>query len=188
VRHWPVYLAILLISLAAGVASYQWQRRHAETDEGRAAPAPQFLDTLMLGQRRPDFSLPDTRGVPRSVAEWDDKLLVVNFWATWCPPCLKEIPAFIELQERYAKDGLQFVGIAIDELAAVQEFIAKHHVNYPILVSEDAAIQVAKNFGNLIGALPYTAIVANGGRIVFTKRGELSRAEAEAAIRPHLKP
>ncbi|MCP4044224.1 MAG: TlpA family protein disulfide reductase, partial [Gammaproteobacteria bacterium] len=67
------------------------------------------------GKPRPEFSLNDLTGTPRRVREWDGRLLFVNFWATWCPPCLREIPTFIELQDRYGSRGLQFLGVAVQD-------------------------------------------------------------------------
>ncbi len=139
-----------------------------------------------IGQRRPDFTLSDLRGNPRSVSEWDGKVLVINFWATWCPPCRREMPAFVELQEAYGARGLQFLGIAIDEREKVQNFADTYGVNYPILIGELDAIKVSKRYGNRFGALPYTVIVNREGKIVLVQRGELPRDLAEETIRPLL--
>jgi thiol-disulfide isomerase/thioredoxin len=135
------------------------------------------------GRLRPKFTLPDLNGIRHQVTKWDGKVLVINFWATWCPPCRKEIPEFIKLQAKYGEQGLQFVGIAIDEPDSVREFIKAMEVNYPILVGDSDAITVSKNYGNDIGALPYTAFIDRNGRIASIKQGELSREEADATIR-----
>jgi thiol-disulfide isomerase/thioredoxin len=137
----------------------------------------------VVGTPRPDFRLPDLEDRVRSVSEWNGKVLVVNFWATWCPPCRKEMPAFIELQEKYADKGLQFVGIAIDEKDKVIDFSDTYGVNYPMLVGDLEAIKLGKAYGNRFGALPYTVIIDRGGNIRFTQRGELPRETAEAEIK-----
>lgn len=152
-------------------------------DTSAAAPASQLSGSGVLGQPRPDFRLPDIEGQVRSISEWDGKVLVVNFWATWCPPCRKEMPAFIELQEQYADKGLQFVGIAIDEKDKVIDFSDTYGVNYPMLVGDLDAIKLGKAYGNRFGALPYTVIIDRGGNIRFTQRGELPRDIAEAEIK-----
>ncbi|MGH8611392.1 MAG: TlpA family protein disulfide reductase [Gammaproteobacteria bacterium] len=134
------------------------------------------------GTQRPEFTLNDLQNRPRRVGEWDGKVLVVNFWATWCSPCRKEIPQFIALQQEFGTRGLQFLGIAIDDPAAVREFVQSLQVNYPVLVGEQDAIDVAEAYGNLIGALPYTVVVDRKGAIVLTHQGEVSGHQLEQVI------
>ena len=83
----------------------------------------------------PLFSLPDASEKMHTISEWQGKTLVINFWATWCQPCLKEIPEFIQLQTKYEKKNVQFIGIAIDELPAVIRYKNTIPINYPILIS-----------------------------------------------------
>jgi len=135
---------------------------------------------------RPEFSLPDENGKIRNIKEWDGKVLVINFWATWCPPCRKEMPAFIELQEEYGKQGLQFIGVAIDDPEKVVDFMDTYGVNYPMLIGDIKAIEVSKSYGNRFGALPYTVIVSRQGEMTFVQRGELTKEAAEAQIKPLL--
>lgn len=137
----------------------------------------------MINKYRPDFTLPDLEGTLHDVSEWDGKVLAVNFWATWCTPCRREIPAFMALQEQYGGQGLQIVGIAIDEKSDVSDYVDTLGINYPVLIGEQQAIDAAKDYGDRFGALPYTAIVDRRGTIVFVKRGELSRERAEEAIK-----
>jgi len=132
--------------------------------------------------RRPDFSLPDLEGNIRANSEWDGKVVIVNFWATWCPPCLKEIPMFIELQEKYGERGLQFVGIAMDNRHAVRNAVDKMGINYPVLVGDEKAISLAISFGDHVSALPFTAIVDTEGYIVLQQVGEMRLRETEKAI------
>jgi thiol-disulfide isomerase/thioredoxin len=184
-----IAIALALAALA-GYGSYRWQRQHTNEGGDGADASAAFEDVsqnVMQGLHRPDFSLPDLNGTLHPASEWDGKVLVVNFWATWCPPCRKELPMFVELQQRYQSAGLQFVGIAIDSKEAVAEFVTKTPLNYPCLVSEDDGVEVARNFGNSIGALPFTAIVDRKGRILRTKPGEFSRAELERLLGSLLK-
>lgn len=141
------------------------------------------VSTSVIGSQRPEFALPDTEGTPRNIKEWDGKVLVINFWATWCPPCRQEMPAFIELQDKFGAQGLQFVGVAIDEADKVIDFMDTYGVNYPMLLGDLAAIEVGKQYGNRFGALPYTAIVDRQGKVVFTRRGELQKHDAEIEIK-----
>lgn len=136
----------------------------------------------MVDQAAPAFSLPDLDAMMHTSSEWQGKVVVLNFWATWCPPCVKETPMFVALQNQYAATGLQFVGVAIDDRQKVQDFMATHGVNYPMLIGEDPAIEVAKAYGNRFGALPYTVIIDRQGSIRHVQRGELTREVAEPIL------
>ncbi len=133
--------------------------------------------------KRPDFTLPDVEGIKRTVSTWDGKVLVLNFWASWCEPCLREIPAFVDLQNTYGEQGLQFVGIAIEDLLPVQEFLAVIPINYPILVHPSKTIPVAEAYGNEFGILPYTVIINRNSEIAHTQLGAISHEDAEEIIR-----
>lgn len=132
------------------------------------------------------YPLPDLSGTPHTLATWTGKLLVVNFWATWCPPCLKEIPDFVLLQRDLSPKGLQFVGIALDDVDAVQDFAARLNVNYPLLVGEEPVMALMREFGNTHGGLPFTVVLGPTGKILHTRQGEWPRAEAEAVLGPLL--
>jgi thiol-disulfide isomerase/thioredoxin len=131
-----------------------------------------------------DFSLPDVSGVQRNVSEWQGKVLVINFWATWCPPCRKEIPEFVALQEQYGDKGLQFVGIAIEEREPVSEYLNTIKINYPILIGGDKGIALAQQLGNIINAVPFTIVVNRQGQIIHRQPGEFSREKILETIRP----
>ena len=126
---------------------------------------------------RPDFSLPDLQGDVRDIKEWDGKFIVLNFWATWCPPCRKEIPEFIALQSEYADRGLQFVGVAIDDQESVSQFSMEMDINYPNLIAEIQGIDLAQQYGNKHGALPFSVIIGPKGQILARQIGILSRAK-----------
>ncbi len=134
----------------------------------------------------PPFSLPDTQGVIHRFEQWKGKVIVVNFWATWCPPCLREMPLFVELQKEYGDKGLQFVGIAIDTKEKVEAFQTRMDINYPLLIASTGGTALATGYGNTLGALPYTAVIDREGRIVFTQAGEITRKKAEENIIPLL--
>jgi thiol-disulfide isomerase/thioredoxin len=138
-------------------------------------------DRGMLG-RRPEFWLSDPEGRRRAVSEWDGKLLVINFWATWCPPCLHEIPMFIALQERYQSRGVQILGIAIDDAGKVRSFADEVGLNYPTLHGQLDAIEVMTAFGNKSGGLPFTVFVDPSGAIVARHAGVLDEAAASKLL------
>ena len=133
-----------------------------------------------------NFTLPDLDDKPQSVAQWQGKILIINFWATWCPPCLKEIPEFIKLQDEYKDKGLQFVGIAIEDKQPVQEYLQRIKVNYPVLIGGEAAAMLAQQLGNVINTVPFTVIVNQQGQIVHHQLGELSREKVVEVIEPLL--
>lgn len=135
---------------------------------------------------RPLFKLKDIEGKVRDIKEWDGQVLMINFWATWCPPCRKEIPAFIEVQEKYKDKGFKIIGIALDEKQAVIDFTDPMGVNYPILLAEQEGIALTKAYGNRLGVLPFTVIVDRKGNIVHRQRTELTFEQVEAMIKPLL--
>lgn len=170
-------LLIVTCAAIAGVAGYWFHdRQPASLLKADASPT-----------RRPDFSLLDLHGQKRSNSEWDGKVVVVNFWATWCPPCVAEIPLFVELQNQYAARGVQFIGIALDDMEPVKGFVDKLKVNYPVLVDKYKGIEVAQSFGNRMGALPFTVVIDQNGIIVLRHPGEIIRETIEKAILPLLR-
>jgi len=122
----------------------------------------------------------------RNIDEWNGQVVLVNFWATWCPPCKKEMPAFIQLQEQYAKQGFQVIGIALDNEDSVRDFADAMGVKYPLLPADHAGLKLSRDYGNDIGALPYSVFVGRDGIITQTHIGELSKDQVEGIIKPML--
>ncbi len=136
----------------------------------------------VIGLQRIEFAAIDLNGQLRDIKEWDGKIIFLNFWATWCPPCKKEIPAFIDLQKAYGKQGFQIVSIAIDDEEAVREYAQEMGMNYPILVAQGDGAMLAKRYGNGIGVLPYTVIINRDSEISNTFLGELSKKRAKELL------
>jgi len=133
------------------------------------------------------FTLPDLQGKIHNESEWlGKKVLVLNFWATWCPPCIREIPGFLKLQEKYGKRGLQFIGIAIDNQKAVQGFVTKMGMNYPVLLGNQEAIDVSIRLGNKMAGLPFTVIIDRNGQIISRQVGQMFEPDVEKTILPLL--
>ncbi|MBE9568896.1 MAG: TlpA family protein disulfide reductase [Proteobacteria bacterium] len=145
----------------------------------------QDLNNPVIGQQRPEFAVPDLNGDFQNIKQWDGKLLFLNFWATWCYPCKQEIPTFMELQRAYGDQGFQIVGLAIDDIDAVKEYVEEIGLNYPTMVAEQAGIELAKRYGNPKGLLPYTVVIDRDGEISSTIKGELSKKRAEEILAEH---
>jgi len=139
-----------------------------------------------LNQQVQDFSLHDLDGKLHNFSEWDRKVRVLNFWATWCPPCRRETPMFVDMQEKFGDKGLQFIGVAIDKEPDVREFMDTYGVNYPMLIGIEDATKVSELYGNRFGALPWTVVIDRSGKIVHAQGGEFTRQKAEAIITPLL--
>ncbi|MFP4130985.1 MAG: TlpA family protein disulfide reductase [Thiohalospira sp.] len=151
-----------------------------------ADPPGEEPSTSAKGESRPAFSLPDLDGEERAIRDWDGEVVLLNFWASWCPPCRREIPAFIEVQEEFGDQGLQIIGVAIDDRQAVVDFLDPMDVNYPILLAGEEGISLAEDYGNRMGTLPYTVLIDRDGEIVERWREELSREDVAEAIEPLL--
>jgi thiol-disulfide isomerase/thioredoxin len=132
-----------------------------------------------MSELRPIFALNDSDDNERSISEWDGSALVVNFWATWCAPCRREIPLLNALQSEYADAGIQVIGVAVDFREDVLAFLQEIAVNYPVLIGEQEAIDAAEAFGMDFIGLPLTAFTDHKGQVVHLHLGEVHREQAE---------
>lgn len=180
----PMQLLALLVVLVVGIVVYEIDYRQSVEQAREQAGQGPAAEAGLIGHHRPDFTLKDIDGLPRRVDEWDGHPLIINFWASWCLPCRREIPEFIALQTRHEADGLRIVGIAVDERETVKTYAEGLGIefNYPILVGTEAAIEVARHYGNEMGILPYTVAIDRDGRIVQVQFGEFPRKDLEALI------
>ena len=172
-----IKLAIVgaLIGALVGFGWQQWSTRQEADDlNGVAGEAVKSL---------PGFSFPDLDGRTRQSSEWTGKVTVINFWATWCPPCREETPLFVELQEQYRDRGVQFVGVAIDDAEPTREFVDTYGVNYPVLMGDASAIDLSKRLGNRYQGLPFTVIARADGQIASRLTGGVKRTDLEPLLR-----
>ena len=131
-------------------------------------------------------NLPDENGVKHVLNEYKGKIIVLNFWATWCPPCREEMPELSQLHTEYANKNVVVLGIAIDEIALVKEFTKATPVSYPLFAAEDEGMALGNDLGNNKGVLPYTLIIDANGRVVKTYFGRVTKTLLAAALDPLL--
>lgn len=167
---------ILAVAVGAGIAGY-WTNRslHGEAvSEAAARDASARLFAL---------SLPDVEGRSQALGQWRGKVVVVNFWATWCAPCRKEVPDFAATSRQLSDLPVQFVGLSIDHADNVRSFQAEHRVPYPLLIASPQTLELAAGLGNSLQSLPFTAIFDREGHLSYAKLGTLKAAELEGKIR-----
>lgn len=135
------------------------------------------------------FQLTGLDGATYKLEFWKGKVVVLNFWATWCSPCLYEIRDFVAYQEQYKARGLQFVGIGLDTEKKLRNVQRTLEINYPILVADPMKnADLMKLWGNSSGVVPYTVVIGRDGRIVFTQLGLMSRETLIEKVIPLIDP
>ena len=183
----PVFLVLLVaVALLAGLGGFAFYHMTEEPVAGTVERAAAQGPRDMHGMQRPEFSLPDLDGHIRHIGEFDGNVVLVNFWATWCPPCLKEMPAFVEVQEGYGDQGMIIVAVAIDDEHAVRDFSNAHGLNFPVLLGESGGMTVTRDYGNRLGTLPYSVLLDREGVIRFVHAGELHKETLERELQPLL--
>lgn len=150
----------------------------APAEEGTASAIPQVL---------PDFVLEDREGAKRSIRSWTGKSMIVNFWATWCAPCRREIPLLKSIQKEQGGAGFQIVGVAVDFRDDVLKYATEIGIDYPILIGEADGLAAVAKFGMGSLGFPFTVFTDNQQRIVVTHIGELSKAQSEILLRTVLR-
>ncbi len=189
-RHapWLIVCIAALAGLAAGAGvRHVWLKPAAEpADPGGAAQSASPDQAQVVGNKRPDFTLTDLDGDERAMGEWSGRVVLINFWATWCPPCRKEMPALDAVDEALGERGLRVVGVALDEAEAVRSFADERGIDYPLLIGGREAYPLLRAYGNARGTLPYTVIVDRSGTIRATHRGALTRSQARELVAPYL--
>ena len=172
-RTIALFVAVAVAAAAGGAAYYLWSK---SGPDGPSAVAERVYAARLV----------DLMGAPQPLEQWRGRVLVVNFWATWCAPCREEIPVFVRLQARHGAHGLQFIGIAIDQADKVAEFAREFQINYPLLMGGLETMELLREAGNRAGVLPYTLVIDRGGRVVSREPGGLKEARLEGLIQPLL--
>lgn len=158
------------VAVPAGRASAPGAAEVTDAEE----PPPPVIPAVL-----PQFALHDLSGKLTSVSQWQGKSLMINFWATWCAPCRREIPLLKTLSADWAGRDLEVVGIAVDYPEKVREFAAEFKIDYPVLIGEQDALDVAASFGMSSPGFPFTVFTDRRGEVVTLFLGELHRAQAE---------
>lgn len=172
----PVRRALLLagvggMAVTAGYLANLWRI-------GGLGPVPAAdAAAAILGSR-----LTTLDGAEQTLAGFHGRVLVINYWATWCAPCREEIPLFVRFQREYADKGVQFVGIAVDQADKVRDFGKEFQINYPLLIAGMEAVDLSRQAGNTAGVLPYTLMLDRSGRIAASLVGGISEERLRAEL------
>ena len=180
-----LFFAAALFALMAGALFYAakipfqptQQTEPRQTDQASVA-RPNVLEIVS----HPSFSLPDVAGTSHDFSEWQGKNRLVNFWATWCAPCRREIPLLKAFQDEQSGNGFQVIGIAVDFVAEVARYAESAEFNYPILVGEQEAMAIAESSAIEFIGLPFTMFVASDGELLGTYVGELNADHLQRVV------
>lgn len=170
----------IAVAICGGIcvlaATYAGYRLWDLTNTGAPQVATKTLSRLLTTQ------FADTASQSRTLDSFRGKVLVVNFWATWCPPCRQEMPAFSRLQDSLGPRGVQFVGIGIDSPSAIREFALQTPVSYPLLAGGTAGMELMRELGNSTAALPFTFVLRSDGQPAFSHLGMLTEGLLEERL------
>jgi thiol-disulfide isomerase/thioredoxin len=169
-------LLVIIVATIAGIAGYY-------TSLPEPAPQPaQPATSAEAAARLLGLKLPDLDGKDQALAQWQGKVLVLNFWATWCPPCRAEIPEFARISVKNTGNGVQFIGISMDSAEKVREFKRETDIPYPLLIGSYETFDLVADLGNRAKGLPFTIIYRRDGSVQQVKLGALPGPELEKAL------
>jgi thiol-disulfide isomerase/thioredoxin len=183
-----LYIAVAAVAMAVGYLVYYFvgqPRTSMEVTMGTVEQQPiaeQTAATSGLPAVLPDFTLGDLSGAPRSIRSWPGKSMIVNFWATWCAPCRREIPLLRELQKQHGPEGFQIVGVAVDVREDVVKYAQEIGIDYPVLIGEQDGLDAVNKFGQGSLGFPFTVFTDNQGRIVLFHLGEIHKEQADVLL------
>ena len=170
-RRRALYAVLAAAAGAAGVGAAWWK---LQPGPAGAAPAAPGIEQALWGQ---SFQTPD--GAALAMQSFHGRPLVVNFWATWCPPCIAELPLLDDFFQQNTAKGWQVVGLAVDKPAAVRSFLARTPLHFPIGIANEGGTNLARTLGNLSGGLPFTVVLGRDGRILHRKMGQVKAQDLQ---------
>lgn len=174
------YFLVAFVALTLGfLGAREWRAHQSQVAAPVAESAPASRPPVLT---LPEFSLKNRAGELQSIHAWPGKSLIVNFWATWCAPCRREIPLLMELQQQHAADGVQLVGIAVDFRDDVLKYADTMKIDYPLLIGEQDGLNAVDAFGIEAVGFPYTVFTDAQGNIITTYIGELHKQQAELIL------
>lgn len=174
--------AVAIIAVAGGIAAGHWLRHDDTTPATASAPETGAAQANAVEALLDSTMMHDADGKPKSLAAFKGQTVVVNFWASWCGPCVEEMPTLAQLNDEYSKKGVKFIGIGVDSEKNVKTFLQKVPVDYPVYVSGFGGADLARNFGNTAGALPFTVVIDAKGAVRSTKLGQIQPAELKKTL------
>ncbi len=167
--------AVGSLAVAAGIGAHLWR-----IGSIGAKPADDAARAIL------ESRLTTLDGLTRTLDGFRGQILIINYWATWCAPCREEIPMFVRLQRELAANGVQFLGIAVDQADKVVDFSREFAVNYPLFIGGIDAVELSRKAGNRAGVLPYTLVLDRSGAIHASLVGELTEVRMRAVLQPLL--
>nr|WP_298724621.1 TlpA disulfide reductase family protein [uncultured Steroidobacter sp.] len=183
------YVVVALVAAAAGFGIYQFAlapRANLEqpVSANQAAPAEAADETegTALPEILPDFTLANLEGQPQSIRSWEGKSMIINFWATWCAPCRREIPLLKKIQAEHGANGFQVVGVAVDFRDDVLKYAKEIGIDYPLLIGEEDGLDAVTKFGRGSLGFPFTVFTDNQQRLVLFHLGEIHPEQAEIML------
>lgn len=182
-RQWLLIAVLALAGGLAGVLAGRWLGDSVPAGEPKRMPVSR---TAPEADTRPAFELPGLDGNTHHVSEWDGRVVLLNFWATWCAPCREEMPMLDEMHDEYGEQGFTVVGVALDNPGAVQSFVEELDIGYPILIDNATGDDLARRYGNGQGVLPYSVLIGRDGTIEATLMGILHRDDLLPLVKEQL--
>lgn len=167
----PISVVVAILFTAVGFYS------GSDKAKTTTPPSPAMSDLLRQ-------SLPDIKGQMQPLSQWAGKVLIINFWATWCTPCVKEIPELSAFQSEIANKNIQIIGIGIDSTENITKFSSKYQINYPLYIAGMEGAPLLQQFGNRAGGLPFTVLIGRDGKIKKTYLGQLQLPELRKDLTP----